>query len=33
MTLSSNDDKRMQLIGSIETNSYGTNQDLISKKE
>ena len=31
--LSSNDDKRMQAIGSIETCAYGTSKDLICKKE
>ena len=31
--LSSNDDKRMQSIDSIETHAYGTSQDLVSKKE
>ena len=31
--LSSNDDKRMQSIDSIETYAYGTSQDLVSKKE
>ena len=31
--LSSNDDKRMQAIGSIETYAYGTSKDLICKKE
>ena len=31
--LSSNDDKRMQSIDSIETHAYGTSPDLVSKKE
>ena len=31
--LSSNDDKRMQSIDSIETHAYGTSQDLVNKKE
>ena len=31
--LSSNDDKRMQTIDSIETYAYGTSKDLVSKKE
>ena len=30
---SSNDDKRMQSIDSIETNAYETNKDLVSQKE
>ena len=33
VALSSNDDKRMQSIGSIETYVYGTNKDLVSEKE
>ena len=33
IALSSNDDKRMQSIGSIETYVYGTNKDLVSEKE
>ena len=32
-TLSSNDDKRMKSIYSIETYAYGTSKDLASKKE
>ena len=32
-TLSSNNDKRMQSIDSIETYTYGTNKDLVSEKE
>ena len=31
--ISSNDDKRMQSIDSIETYAYGTNKDLVSAKE
>ena len=31
--LSSNDDKRMQSIDSIETYAYGTSKDLLSEKE
>ena len=31
--LSSNDDKRMQSINSIETYAYGTNKVLVVKKE
>ena len=31
--LSSNDDKRMQAIDSIETYAYGTSKDLVSEKE
>ena len=31
--LSSNDNKRMQSIDSIETYAYGTSKDLVSKKE
>ena len=31
--LSSNDDKRMQSIDSIETCAYGTSKDLVSEKE
>ena len=33
IALSSNDDKRMQSIDSIETYAYGTSKDLIRKKE
>ena len=33
IVLSSNDDKIMQLINSIETYTYDTSKDLISKKE
>ena len=33
IALSSNDDKRMQSIGLIETYSYGMNRDLVSEKE
>ena len=33
IAFSSNDDKRMQSIDSIETNAYGTNKDLVSQKE
>ena len=33
IALSSNDDKRMQSIDSIETHSYGTSKDLVSDKE
>ena len=33
IALSSNDDKRMQSIDSIETYAYGTSQDLVSDKE
>ena len=33
ITLSSNDDKRIQSIDLIETYAYGTNNDLISKKK
>ena len=33
IALSSNDDKRMQSIGSIETYAYGTRKDLICMKE
>ena len=32
-TLSSNDDKRMQSIDSIETYAYGTSKDQVSEKE
>ena len=32
-TLSSNDDKRMQLIDSIETYVYRTSKDLVSEPE
>ena len=31
--LSSNDDKRMQSIDSIETYAYGTGKDVVSEKE
>ena len=31
--LSSNNDKRMQLVDSIETYAYGTSKDLVSEKE
>ena len=31
--LSSNDDKRIQSIDSIETNAYGTRKDLVNKKK
>ena len=33
IALSSNDDKRMQSINSIETYAYGTSKDLVSEKE
>ena len=33
IALSSNDDKRIQSIDSIETYAYGTNKDLVSEKE
>ena len=33
IALSSNDDKRMRSIDSIETDAYGTRKDLIGKKE
>ena len=33
ISLSSNDDKRIQSIDLIETYTYGTNQDLVSEKE
>ena len=33
MDLSSNDDKRMQLVNSIETCAYGMSKDLIWKNE
>ena len=33
IALSSNDDKRMQSIDSIETYAYGMSKDLICKKE
>ena len=33
IALSSNDDKRMQSIYSIETYTYGTSKDLVSGKE
>ena len=33
IALSSNDDKRMQSIDSIETYAYGTNKDLVCKEE
>ena len=33
ITLSSNDDKRIQSIDSIETCAYGTSKDLICKEE
>ena len=33
IALSSNDEKRMQSIDSIETYAYGTSKDLICKKE
>ena len=33
IALSANDDKRMQLIDSIETYAYGTNKNLMRKKE
>ena len=33
IALSSNDDKRMQSIDSIETYPYGTSKDLVSEKE
>ena len=33
MMMSSNDDKRMQSIDSIETYAYITNKDLLCKKE
>ena len=31
--MSSNDDRRMQSVDSIETHLYGTSKDLVSKKE
>ena len=33
VALSSNNDKRMQWIDSIETNAYGTSKTLVSEKE
>ena len=33
IALSSNDDKRMQSVDSIETYAYGTNKDLVIDKE
>ena len=33
IALSSNDDKRMQSIDSIETYTFGTSKDLVSDKE
>ena len=33
IALSSNDDKRMQSIDSIETHAYGTNRDLVSENQ
>ena len=33
ITLSSNDDKRMQSIDSLETYAYGKSLDLVNKKE
>ena len=33
ISLSSNDDKRMLSIDSIEINAYGTSKDLVSEKE
>ena len=33
IALSSNDDKRMQSIDSIETYAYGTSKDLVSEKK
>ena len=33
ISLSSNDDKRIQSIDLIETYAYGTNKDLVSEKE
>ena len=33
ISLSSNDDKRMRSIHSIETYAYGTSKDLVSKKQ
>ena len=33
VTLSSNDDKRMQSIDLIQTYAYGTSKDLVSEKE
>ena len=33
IALSSNDDKRMQSIHSIETYAYGINKDVVCKKE
>ena len=33
IALSSNDDKRMQSIDSIETYAYGTSKDLVNEKE
>ena len=33
IALSSNDDKRLQSIDSIETYAYGTSKDLVSEKD
>ena len=33
IALSANDDKKMQTIDSIETNAYGTNEEIVHKKE
>ena len=33
IVLSSNNDKRIQSIDSIETHAYGTSKNLVSKKE
>ena len=33
ITLSSNNDKRMQSIYSVETYAYGTSRDIVSEKE
>ena len=33
IVLSANDDKKIQLIDSVETHAYGTRKDLICKKE
>ena len=33
IALSSNDDKRMESIDSIETYAYGTSKDLVKEKE
>ena len=33
IALSANDDKKMQTIDSIETYAYGTNEEIVHKKE